>query len=1413
MGQGGTGREDTQGNVGEQRRVSGAQLQQLVVSQQVKVMCLWGDDSPLHIFYQRVEFILEKSTGGSSWFRDIVKIERVVQKDAKVRFDVYVRQATFEKVLTRFRDRSRSYGWYSRLDVPYNTSSRVRSREIIRTVRIRGGQVAPPVPLARVTNIRVATYNINGIGSKLVELRNFLSTKCIDVICLQETLLSATDWSLRIPGFKFFNVYGQRGHSERGLSIGVTNRLNASQINTGNAFATFVRIYGATMGAPTIVGSVYVPVRVQRREVLATMLPRVLEQVQRQYPGEAMILGGDWNLTQAELAPHMVRWPGQLVRVNQPRGPTRRRTNHRTPRMVDHFVVSNITNPRGLELNAAVDHSWDMSDHFPVITNIPCLAAPEENVNVARVNEVVARPRIKGKTDTIKQAFASTNRWEILLDEFESEEFTRLGEPVDHLNSMTSRVTEVAHDIAVDHDLIASPRVGGNHLSGPTKRILNRRRRIWVDYQRSIRRNDGTSVALRQTYEAILKESKYLIRRERQRAFIGKVHRAHTNMSRDPKEFWRFAKSLGGWRADGSTLGLTPVKDPSRENTLVTDKVGIVDLWRLHYEGLAADGTGHSKDPEHWNFIRALPQNPRLLSLNDPFSRVEIWVAIGKMKPGKAPGLDGVPTEVLKATLVEQRRVEAAVTENQQREPQNRVEEPIPGLTLILLRMCNTAFAEGVIPEEWKTSVVVSIHKKGDVSVMDNYRGISLMPTVLKLLTVMIGKRIMAAGEHGNLFSRAQAGFRSKEECVLQAACLIEIAQRRRMANKSTFLTFVDIKKAYDTVPHEALFAKLERFGICGQCLEFIKALYANSQVSVRVGGGEDTTFSPIFRLDKGLRQGCPLSPDLFDIFIDDLPQGRTGEGVLVPVGGNAPKTKPEEYWETKSEVINLRVGILLFADDAVGLDEDIIGVQEFCDSVNTWCVQNEMKVGITKCGILEIPPLVGGQGDMEDPILTEAHPARDALRIMGELVPIVEEYEYLGLVLNRNIRQVEQQLAKQRREKGWKCLMAMTPFLSGSSFPIAMRIQVVKSVLIPVLLYGAEIFGMNRSVSDPLQSIVNKAVRKILGLKTGWRKASGHALNREMGLLPMTAYTNGRKARGYAKAWTLKTYVHDVVTNTLHPGNKGNHPWSYKTRNWVDRTVTNNEWTVDRDNWTAGWYNDPSLPPARVKRVVEQATRRREEAIQGNNRARFDIYVEHLYGQYPLWTVGVGYLPKYTVGLQWIVRFRVGAVLLAHEHKVMRLHERAGCPWCHSQGNESLDHLVFECGGFSDLRRGRISILLAEVEELPQGHPATEDGGPELPQCANHRLSWLLGSSVEGRFLQNWGVTVPEGTPDQPTHNEEVHPEDHELTGAMPPYLIVGEYLSSLMRLRTRMIGDHVQGLPPENEVDRIAMDQRPNG
>ena len=133
------------------------------------------------------------------------------------------------------------------------------------------------------------------------------------------------------------------------------------------------------------------------------------------------------------------------------------------------------------------------------------------------------------------------------------------------------------------------------------------------------------------------------------------------------------------------------------------------------------------------------------------------------------------------------------------------------------------------------------------------------------------------------------------------------------------------------------------------------------------------------------------------------------------------------------------------------------------------------MEAGIPKCGVMEFLPT----GHSEE-VLTEQHPLRTQLSLGGHLVPLVTEYKYLGLLVTPDLNL--DTMGKHQLAKAKKTLRVLTPFLRCPVLPMAARLQIVKGVLLPRLLFGTEIFGTTLTRTAPMQTVINKALRAVVG-------------------------------------------------------------------------------------------------------------------------------------------------------------------------------------------------------------------------------------------------------------------------------------------------------------------------------------------
>ena len=187
----------------------------------------------------------------------------------------------------------------------------------------------------------------------------------------------------------------------------------------------------------------------------------------------------------------------------------------------------------------------------------------------------------------------------------------------------------------------------------------------------------------------------------------------------------------------------------------------------------------------------------------------------------------------------------------------------------------NKIFVQGKFPNSLKTGIISPIFKKGDKKVVSNYRPISVISNIAKIVEKVIKKRIVSYLETNNILSSNQFGFRqgvSTEDAIFR---LTNNIHENLDNNKAVLCVFLDLAKAFDTVNHTKLLTVLEDLGFRGVALDLIGGYLENRVQRVKVGG----ELSEPLTVEYGVPQGTVLGPVLFTMYINGLlNQNTTGD-------------------------------------------------------------------------------------------------------------------------------------------------------------------------------------------------------------------------------------------------------------------------------------------------------------------------------------------------------------------------------------------------------------------------------------------------------------------------------------------------------------------------------------------------------
>lgn len=191
----------------------------------------------------------------------------------------------------------------------------------------------------------------------------------------------------------------------------------------------------------------------------------------------------------------------------------------------------------------------------------------------------------------------------------------------------------------------------------------------------------------------------------------------------------------------------------------------------------------------------------------------------------------------------------------------------IEPLAHILSFLFNRSFEIGVFPDCLKKSKVVPIFKSGSPQDITNYRPISIIPSIAKIIEKIMEIRLTSFFNKHKILTNQQFGFRKGRSTELALIAFLNDIYINRNNNQHTLAVFIDFSKAFDSINHQILIKKLELYGLKGLVLNWFRSYLSKRQQSVKI----NSTNSNFKYLDSGVPQGSILGPILFNLYINDI--------------------------------------------------------------------------------------------------------------------------------------------------------------------------------------------------------------------------------------------------------------------------------------------------------------------------------------------------------------------------------------------------------------------------------------------------------------------------------------------------------------------------------------------------------------
>ena len=443
-----------------------------------------------------------------------------------------------------------------------------------------------------------------------------------------------------------------------------------------------------------------------------------------------------------------------------------------------------------------------------------------------------------------------------------------------------------------------------------------------------------------------------------------------------------------------------------KEGNVVNNQNGIANLLNCHFSTIGKN-MAEKIPKEAGDPLRYIKHDVTALLHMTPTTPDEIMKLIDNLDEKKSAGSDGIPCHLIKLTKLV--------------------------IAPLLANLFNACMYHSVFPDAFKIAEVIPLFKGGNMFILGNYRPISLLPLFGKLFEKVIATRLADFLDINNILTARQFGFRKSHSTELAAVKLYDHFLNKLDKKETTCSIFLDLAKAFDSVNHQILLAKLYKYNIRGSALDLFRSYLTNRWQYVKL----NNTKSDMKLIDIGIPQGSILGPLLFLLYINDLPNA-------------------SNFY------------VKLFADDTV-LSLSCKSFNELNKTINTeikkiydWLVANRLTLNVDKSKFM---------------IITSKRVPKNKFKVRINGIPLKRcaSYKYLGLHFDENLNwKIHVNYVSKKVSKLCRIM---------SKLRHCVNINILKTVYYALgysyLRYGNIVWGSAaNSVLQPLASLQNRIIR-----------------------------------------------------------------------------------------------------------------------------------------------------------------------------------------------------------------------------------------------------------------------------------------------------------------------------------------------